>query len=1208
MKLIEFKGPQKQAIEARGSDILVSAGAGSGKTTVLVERVLNLITCDPPINIDRLLIATFTDAAAQHMKNSVAKTLSQRIKENPSNEKLRKNLQNQLALINKANIITIHSFCLMVARKFFHKIDMDPNFKIADDAEINLLKSDVLDALFEEKYLSHYEKGENIDFIRLAQMFDQRVGDENFRKAVLELHNYSRSAPNPAAWLFSCANEYLLENGFEQSIWYDYFINYATQKIDAALDTAKKMEELAQYPHVSKSYLEIASAEKEFIEQAKIALTNDFSTFCDAVDFKFGRLPGGKSKQVDSIDPEEIAQIRKKIKNLRDSYKSDIETIKKIIVKNPDATKDDLKNIYPIISALVQLVAEFSNRFQQEKKERGKVDFNDLEHFALNILVDDFTSDGKIVLSPEAYEIGAMFDEVFIDEYQDTNLMQEIVLGAVAEAGNINRFMVGDVKQCIYQFRMARPSIFNEKLEKFDTDSQFGTPIRLLDNYRSRQNVIDTINLIFAKLMKQEIGGIEYENGNALNFAASYSNVKNADFRTVLHIIDAKNSEDSEQHDETNELLAELSQAEIEAKTTAQYIAELLKSGFEIRDGDKTRPIQHSDIVILLRSKTAIQSFVDELKSLNIPAFSETANDYFLATEVMTILAILQIIDNPRQDIPLITALFSEIFCFKADDLVQINKYRRDGDFYDALLNFCKAEHSPIASNARTFLSTLDIWRKNAGFMPISQLIFKIYEDTGYLDFVGLLLGGKLRRANLMLLFEKAITFEEASYAGLFNFVRYIEKLQKTKFNLEKANVANENENLVRIMTIHKSKGLEFPVVFLCQAGKQFNLTDARRNMVMNFDLGIGLKSIDFERNISSQTFSRAIISKKIVNEQVSEELRVLYVALTRAKEKLYIIGSTKNLDKYSDLDGKPTPNDIASAKSYMDWILMTLGEVASDNIWDIRQSDTGFVRSSESRKQQNLLNVFGKANQSRQNTSDTASLYKKLEYKYPNITAQYIPAKMSVSEIKRLYFNELTRDSADYRKRERKEFLPPSFVKDSSQSKISAATKGIIIHTILEHLDFATQGKDEILELIDSLVTKKMFTLEEATEINVNALLDFLQSNIAERIRYSCAVYREVPFAVAMPPELINSEFGNLANPNDFMVVHGIIDCIFEIDNRLHILDYKTEQVFGSISDAAEKYRPQMELYQHAAEKIFSKKVLEKSVYFFDNGQCVVL
>ncbi|MCL2416265.1 MAG: UvrD-helicase domain-containing protein, partial [Defluviitaleaceae bacterium] len=459
MKKVEFSNIQRKAIETRNTDILVSAGAGSGKTTVLVERVLNLIAPrngETPINIDRLLVVTFTDAAAQHMKDGVATALNRRIKENPNDE----NLKKQLALINKSNITTIHSFCLMVARKFFHKIDMESNFKVADTAEISLLKSEILDDLFEENYQKHYEGGGNINFIRLAQMFDQRVGDSNFRQAVLDLHEYALSASNPEGWLTSCAAEYLINDGLEHSKWYQYFIYDMQQKIDAIIDAANKALELAEYPYINTKYHDIISQEIEYINKVQIALSTDFESFCNSLNFSFDRFPGGRQKSFDDIDPDEIKAVRENITSARNIYKKNIAGIKNMIVKGSQGIENDLKNLYEIMLELTQIVSEFARRFRQEKKERGRADFNDFEHFALQILVDTFDDVGNAVLSKEAEEIGAMFDEVFIDEYQDSSLIQEAILNAVVKSGKINRFMVGDVKQCIYQFRMARPSIF----------------------------------------------------------------------------------------------------------------------------------------------------------------------------------------------------------------------------------------------------------------------------------------------------------------------------------------------------------------------------------------------------------------------------------------------------------------------------------------------------------------------------------------------------------------------------------------------------------------------------------------------------------------------------------------------------------------------------------------------------------------------------
>ncbi|MCL2620867.1 MAG: helicase-exonuclease AddAB subunit AddA [Defluviitaleaceae bacterium] len=1170
MAKIEFKGVQKQAIETRDTNILVSAGAGSGKTTVLVERIMRMVLSGN-IHINRLLVVTHTKAAATQMKDKIADALNKAAKADPNNENLRK----QLALINKANITTVSSFCLAVARRFFHKIDMDPSFRAADEAEISLLKTQVVDDLLEDYFLGNYVESPNPDFIHLADFFDQKPGHEYLRKAVLDLHKYSLSAPNPKEWLKGCVAQYQLADGLENTAWHDYFTRYAEETLSNARENCHNAISLAMEAGSAQKYLDVLGSDLEMLSIPETAFSGDFDRFYSW-------------KHSDTS--EEAKEMRERAKNIRDTYKKSVADLQEMLTGGKGRTVEKITQTQRSVQLLVDLTTEFARRFAEEKKTRNIADFSDFEHFALQILVDNLGNP-----TPEAMEIGASFDEVFVDEYQDSNLMQEALLSAVAGAGGIKRFMVGDVKQCIYQFRLARPQIFSDKNAEYGNNSSDGVALPLTENFRSRRGVIDSVNYIFDKLMSPNVGGVAYDMYSRLQFAANFEDNKTTDLRSILHIVGAETDEGA---DEASQMVADLNQAEMEATTTAQHITQLFDNNFQVYEDKKWRNIKYSDIVILLRGKAEAQVFIDQLKNRNIPAFSgEEDNEYFLATEVMTILSILQIIDNPRQDIALITALFSDIFRFNADDLIQMSKNRGKDDFYTAITRFANESDCPLSERVREFLSTLHEWRKMAGFMPISQLIFALYQMTDYYNFVGLLAGGKLRRANLTLLFEKAARFEEGSFGGLFNFIRYIEKLQKTNFGLKKARTEDENADVVSIMTIHKSKGLEFPVVFLCQLGKQFYTKDTSEKMVLDYDLGIGLKLLDENTRTISETFPRAVISQKMRAEKISEEMRILYVAMTRAKEKLILIGGSKKPDKYHALQGGPSVGDVSGGKSFMDWILMALGGNPDKSIWDIMQTDAGHIRQEEASKQRRLANVFDNLIAGEVDGQDH------LAYEYAHSDAQFVPAKMSVSEVKRLYFNEFIRESDDILPRERREFPPPTFmVKDD---KIDSAGRGIIMHTLLEHMDINAITAGDVASLVARLVAQSLLTAEETEVVQIPPITAFLNSPLAKRMRKADKIQREIPFAVNMPAGLINSSFRHVDGD---MLIHGVIDCCFEENGKMVIVDYKTERVKGDVGGIVEKYRPQMELYHQAVEKIFSQKVGEKIMYFFDTGQAIVI
>ena len=1200
---MKFTEAQQQAIDVRDADILVSAGAGSGKTAVLVERIIRMVCGKNAIDIDRLLVVTFTDAAAAEMRHRILAELNKQIKQSPNNL----NLKKQLALMNKSNITTIHSFCLSIARSFFHKIDMDPGFRVGDAAEIELLRAEVLENMFEDYYQSYYNNGENAEFINLAEIFNRRVSDENLRKLVLEVYEFSRSCPNPKKWLYEKAEEYKLPDGIEDSKWYADFTTETLFALDNILDSLEEAYFLSKNPNIHNKYQEVLASDIENAKNIKQSINKSFFNFCNSLNFTFGSLPGGKSKVIDdSVSEEEIKLLKTKIQNLRSEFKKWAEDLKDVFVKPSYEMEKDLKDSAGAAYTICKIVLEFSDRYAEAKKEKNLADFTDFEHFVLKIIFDQDTFE----LTPEAYMIQSTFDEIFIDEYQDLSIIQETILAAVSGAGRMaqNRFMVGDIKQCIYQFRNARPSIFAQKQEKFSEDSKSGKLIALSENFRSRKGVIDTVNYLFTKIMSTKVGGTNYDIKSALRYAADYDEASGYDLRTLLHIVDEYDEETGAAADD--DVLHELTSAEVEAKAVAAYINDLVGSGYQVQaKGGGKRPVVYSDIVILMRSTQTAQVFAEELKNNNIPAFSGSSEDYFLATEVMTALALLRIIDNPRQDIPLITVLYSAIFRFSPDELLEIRRGLLNCDFYSALTVFCKeGQNETLVKKANDFIAKLEKWRNDSAEMTISELIFHLYCETDFYNYVGILPGGKLRRANLMLLFEKAAKYESTNNEGLFSFIKYIEKLQKNNFGFEQAAVVNENENLVRIMTIHKSKGLEFPVVFLCGLGKKFNLRDSAKDLVMDYDLGMGMRHVDLDNKVISDTFGRYVIGKKINREQISEEMRILYVAMTRAREKLYLVGTAKNLLKSCEKFSVPVKTyNIMKARSYLEWIFIALeGNIESNSIWNINTSSSAAYQEVEDRRQQEFGHMFDGFKDYNTNTDYSGQkeqIKHRLSFKYAHQNALQAPAKMSVSEVKRLYYREQLSDSAHLKDKHQNNFRSPSFI--NGEGAYGGAARGIAMHTVLEHADINKTSKEELCSLIEYLVDRGLLTADEAKIIPIDSLVCFFNSGIADRMRKAGILRREVPFATVIPYEMIEPEFKNNCGE---MVLHGVVDCVFEEEGGLVIVDYKTERIKGSLQDMAEEYRTQMNLYQYALEKIFDKKVKERIIYFFEANAHIVL
>jgi len=1254
-KNLNFTAEQERAANIRNTDVLVSAGAGSGKTAVLVERILRMITGENPVNIDSLVVVTFTDAAAAQMRSRIGAELSRRVKQNPADA----NLRQQLARLGKANISTIHSFCLKLARRFFHKIDMDPGFRVADVAEIELMKAEVLEGLFEEYYQNYYEQGVNQEFVQLADIFDTRASDDNFRKVVLELYEFSRSCPEPEEWLRAAAADCILGDGIEGSRWYDFFVQDISYTLSNIEQDLLKVAYLANNPNLHSSYRDAIASDLEQVAELQNAILTGFNTFVDALDFDFARLSGAKSKQAGGIDKDAIIMLKFAAKQLgvpfgktifgallaankladgaggkmekedldllkaavkapREDFKARVKAWRGMCNKPPEDLAADMAANGEKFKVLADLVAEFSRRFQAAKRDKNVADFSDFEHFCLQIL---FEPDGT--LSVEATALQSEFEEVFVDEYQDVSLIQEAILAGIARGGAVTRLMVGDVKQCIYQFRNARPEIFVDKLHKYGERPMDGEVVLLSENFRSTREVIESINCVFSSLMSARVGGVTYDESAELRCPADYNRIVR--HSTVLNVIVSdgeKETDDSESIGESDADLAlqELSAAEVEAQATAEHICKLLESKMQVRDKNAAggkREIRFSDIVILLRSKAAFQIYVEALRNRGIPAFSETAADYFLASEIMIMLALLQIIDNPHQDIPLITVLNSDIFRFSPDELVRIGRLRTaESGYYSGLLAFAEADAADaLTERVKDFLAKLDDWRERAAHLTISELINTLYVETGFYDYVGVLPGGKLRRANLMLLFERAAAYEKTSFKGLFNFIRYIEKLQRSNYGFEKASVANENDDLVRIMTIHKSKGLEFPVVFVCGLGSKFNLRDASKNFVVDYDLGMAMKAVDLDNSIVSNTVSRSVIGSRITQGQIAEEMRILYVAMTRAQDKLYLIGRTKNagkVDPNADDSGDVRPYDVMRARSYLDWLLLIQGKINNSDCFEYIVSYESEFQANHERRQVAVSQIGGLMDRlsgvalDADNSGNREEVLRRLEYKYPYKTDIYAPAKMSVTEVKRLYYHEFLADSEDFAKSpiaETKEFRPPKFLQPDVV--VNAATRGIIVHTVLEFLDFAATSAVEVNELITSLVQRGLLKGEDASNVPVARIVKFLQSDVVARIRRAANVRREVPFAVAMPPALLNSA---LADSRGEVVLHGVVDCCFDEGDGIVIVDYKTERVGDDVRAAADAYKPQLELYSYALEKIFGRPVIQRVVYFFSIDTEVVV
>ena len=828
MSKVNWTKEQQDAIYEKGSNILVAAAAGSGKTAVLVERIINKIIKDR-IDIDKLLVVTFTNAAASEMRERVLDAIYKKLEDNPDDD----NLQRQITLLNKASICTIDSFCLEVVRNNFYELDnISPNFRIADTAEIELLKQEVIEDIFETKY-----EEENEDFAKLINTYTSYRDDTPLKELILKIYSYIQSNPFPEKWLnekiemFNLKED--LEKDFADTPWGEELLKEIDDELIDSLTTLENVSNsLYCEPELEKFWQTI----RNDIDMLQ-TLKNNLETWDKAYEInqnlKFVTWPRQK---VDS-------EIKDNAKIERDEVKKKLsKVLDKILICDSKQANEDIYDMYKILSKLEKIILEFGKEFLKRKRDKNIVDFNDIEHLALNILLKE--ENGKIIPTEVAKRYQEKFVEIAIDEYQDSNLVQEYILNSVSNGNNV--FMVGDVKQSIYKFRQAMPELFLDKYQTYQNKEyrkqEDNLKIQLFKNFRSREKILKFTNIIFQDIMSSILGDIEYNEEEYLNLGADYSEI-NQDLKTEIDIINLVEEQDSEveekQEDEEQERLEDI---EVEAKFVANKIKKLIDEKFQVWDRKKNtyRDIEYKDIVVLLRSTSNLAPLYEqEILSQDLPVFSDSSQEYLDSIEIQTIMSLLKIIDNPIQDIPLVTVLRSFIGKFSDDELVQIRLSDKFDDFYTCMKKASIDVGKELKEKIENFLGKLESWRKEQEYLALDELIWKIYMDTGFYNYVGLMPNGNLRQANLKMLFQKAKKYENANFKGLYNFINFIDKLKLSSGDLGSAKLIGENDNVIRIMSIHKSKGLEFPVVFLSSTGKQFNLMDLNQNLLLHQDMGI---------------------------------------------------------------------------------------------------------------------------------------------------------------------------------------------------------------------------------------------------------------------------------------------------------------------------------------------------------------------------------
>ncbi len=1200
---IKFTPEQQKVIDLHNRNILVSAAAGSGKTAVLVERIIQMI-CDEahPVDIDRLLIVTFTNAAAAEMRERISNGIADRLHKQPENE----HIQKQSTLLHNAQITTIDSFSLFLIRNHFNEIGLDPAFRVADEGEIKLLQQEVLQQLLEEEYQKKDEA-----FHYCVEYFCPGGRENVLEQHILNMSRYAASFPWPDEWLTQRKEDYAAGNveALVSSDYGQYLSKHIARLLAGCEEKLKEVQKLCESPDGPYMYGELVDAEIE--QLAKVREHDSLEEYARRVPaITFGRLPAKKDDSV-SVEKRELA------KSLRSEVKDTLQQLSERFFATPLelALKQGAECMAPV-STLIDLVLEFDRRMKAKKQERKLIDFSDMEHYALDILL--VREEGQVRPSQVAKEYRQYFHEILIDEYQDSNLVQEYLLKAVSgeEDGHFNRFMVGDVKQSIYKFRLARPELF---LEKYDTYVEEGDcqRIDLAKNFRSRTQVVDTVNDIFSRIMSREIGGIDYDDKAALYAGASYPESEGCESELLLVEKPAKEER--------------LNAKQAEALAIAEKIKKL-KISYQVMDkaSGELRPVRFSDMVILLRTNSGWdEEFKKVLEEEGIPAYITSKTGYFAATEVQELLQLLRVLDNPRQDIPLYGVMKSVFGGFSEEEIAGIRAEKKGCSLYEALCLYGEegltenvGNNAELRWKVQKFIDTIRTYRSYTTYMPIRELLQKLVSDFDYLNYVTALPAGSKRRANVEMLFTKASDFERTSYFGLFHFVRYMEQLEKYDVDYGEADTLDENADVVRIMSIHKSKGLEFPVTFVAGLSKRFNMQDANQSLIVDMDMGLATDYVNPTKRIRNKTLRRVVLARKMREDNLAEELRVLYVALTRAREKLIMSATAEKAEEKWQLYGLQEKEqlsylDFIEAGSYLDFLLPILAKTKVE----VSIYDTAQLYGEKVKEQIQLLDrkIMLENAHEYADREQLQRLRDCFAYEYPYRHLEKLYTKTTVSELKIAAM--VQKDEEAFHNFEEKEVQPyiPAFRRE--KESVSGTVRGNAFHRVMELIDFemlveqcftelpqsyeayeeGMQGeklKESLQDFLKTETEEMRLTEEYAKAVSLRKVQHFLQGKLAYRMW--CAqkqgqLYREQPFVLGISAGRLGEEFP----AEEKVLIQGIIDAFFIEDGEIVLVDYKTD-VIHSMKDLWNRYAVQMDYYQEALYNLMALPVKERILYSF--------
>lgn len=1212
---VKWTSEQKKVIDLRDRDILVSAAAGSGKTAVLVERIVNRICVDdPPVDIDRMLVVTFTKAAAAEMRERVSRAIDSLKEQKPDDE----NLQRQSTLVHNALITTIDSFCLFVVQNNFAQLNLDPDFRIGDQAELKLMLKDALAQVFED----NYAREDNEAFINLIDTYSKGRNDSAVRQMVEDIYYKAGSSSWPRKWMNSLLRLYDIKSAkqLEDSEIIKEIVDYSRVLLEEAVQELTMAKDLASAtPGLEKYALTLSEDIALFDGMADVTGYVGMQEFLNKISF-------GRIAVIRKFDGDE--KKKERVKSMRDATKKKVEGIKqKYFVMSTKLMYEQLERQRPFVKELIRLSLEFYDAMETVKTKKRVFDFSDIEHFALRILVDEQTLEP----TETAREFSKHFEEIMIDEYQDSNQVQEDILRAISRErqGVGNMFMVGDVKQSIYRFRMARPELFMEKYNTYTSDDSAHQRIDLHKNFRSRNEVLDFTNDIFYKIMAADLGNVQYDDDAALYPGASYPEET---MRPELLLVDYKDEELSEIiEDEDGD------KVQIEALLIANRIRSLMENGMVTdKKTGQLRAVQYRDIVILSRSVATWGNTVAAvLKDCDIPAHVESNTGYFSSYEIQVILSMLRILDNPLQDIPMAAVLASPIVGMDDEELAQIRSAYKGVSFAQAALSAMAGEDGYEDEKLKAFALVFERLRGAVADTPIHELLYMMLDETGFYRYASAMPAGKRRRQNIDMLIEMATAYEKTSYKGLFHFVRYIDIQQKYEIDYGEADTAGENDDVVRIMTIHKSKGLEFPVVFVSGLGKGFNTQDTKSDLVIHEKLGLGLVEKTKSPRTKRPSLIRNEIESRIKRENLGEELRVLYVALTRAKEKIILTGGLSNAQKsFEKYRGNVNANQPISfgqregAGCYLDWIIPAMlsypdkytvstvdaTEFAARTAMDMAANDISKAQ---------LIGHISAADETK-----AKELAEKFDFEYAYASDITKKSKYSVSELK--HDSMVEKYDSTEREAERPKFLleeketyVPDFARDDDEAGCASneskepknaagvnqgALRGTAVHRVMECLDFKSlcdiDTKDHVAvsafvkKSMDEMLKKGLITDDMYRLTRPKLIEQFISSDVAARMAQADKrgdLYKEKPFVMDY----------------EGVLVQGIIDVFWLENDKIVLLDYKTDRV-NAAKELIDRYSTQLKLYADALGRIFSTdgksiQADERLIYSFHLQQTIV-